>query len=82
MKRFQIILFLFSFYSFVYVHAAIDLKEVYENVDQEINKWPEYKSRRQARIDSLKTSLFTKDINWADTQFVKCLHIVDEYQYY
>lgn len=82
MKRFQIILFLFSFYSFVYVHAAIDLKEVYENVDQEINKWPEYKSRRQARIDSLKTSLFTKDINWADTQFVKCLHIVDDYQYY
>lgn len=82
MKKPLIILFLFSFYSFVCVHAAIDLKEVYENVDQEINKWPEYKSRRQARIDSLKTSLFTKDINWADAQFVKCLHIVDEYQYY
>ncbi len=80
MKRPLIILFLFC--SFVCIHAAIDLKEVYENVDQEINKWPEYKSRRQARIDSLKTSLFTKDINWADTQFVKCLHIVDEYQYY
>ena len=82
MKKPLIILFLFLSYSFVCVHAAIDLKEVYENVDQEINKWPEYKSRRQARIDSLKTSLFTKDINWADTQFVKCLHIVDEYQYY
>ena len=82
MKRPIIILFLFLSCSFVRVYAATDLKKVYENVDQEINKWPEYKSRRQARIDSLKTSLFTKDINWADKQFVKCLHIVDEYQYY
>ena len=69
-------------FTFVYAHAATDLDKVYEKVDAEIDKWPEYKSRRQARIDSLKTSLFTKDINWADTQFVKCLHIVDEYQYY
>ena len=80
MKRPLIILFLFC--SFVCIHAATDLRKVYEKVDAEIDKWPEYKSRRQARIDSLKTSLFTKDINWADTQFVKCLHIVDEYQYY
>ena len=69
-------------FTFVYAHAATDLDKVYEKVDAEIDKWPEYKSHRQARIDSLKTSLFTKDINWADTQFVKCLHIVDEYQYY
>lgn len=82
MKKPLIILFLFLSYSFVCVHAATDLDKVYEKVDAEIDKWPEYKSRRQARIDSLKNSLFTKDINWADTQFVKCLHIVDEYQYY
>ena len=69
-------------FTFVYAHAATDLDKVYEKVDAEIDKWPEYKSLRQARIDSLKTSLFTKDINWADTQFVKCLHIVEEYQYY
>lgn len=82
MKKPLIILFLFISYSFVCVHAATDLDKVYEKVDAEIDKWPEYKSRRQARIDSLKTSLFTKDINWADTQFVKCLHIVDEFQYF
>lgn len=82
MKRPVIILFIFLSYFFVNIHASTDLRKVYENVDAEIDKWPEYKSRRQARIDSLKTSLFTKDINWADTQFVKCLHIVDEYQYY
>lgn len=81
MKR-AFTLFILSLCSLVSMQASIDLKKVYENVDREIDKWPEYKEHRQARIDSLRNVLFTKDINWPDTQFVKCLHLVDEFQSY
>ena len=81
MKR-AFTLFILSLCSLVSVQASIDLKKVYDNVDREIGKWPEYKALRQARIDSLRNVLFTKDINWPDTQFVKCLHLVDEFQSY
>jgi hypothetical protein len=75
-------LLLLSLCALVSAHATIDLKKVYENVDGEIEKWPEYKALRQARIDSLRTVLFTKDINWPDTQYVKCLRLVEEFQSY
>ncbi len=81
MKR-AFTLLLLSLCSLVCIHASIDLKKVYENVDREIDKWPEYKEHRQARIDSLRNALLTKDINWPDTQFVKCLRLVDEFQSY
>ena len=81
MKR-AFTLLLLSLCSLVCIHASIDLKKVYENVDREIDNWPEYKEHRQARIDSLRNALLTKDINWPDTQFVKCLRLVDEFQSY
>lgn len=82
MKMQHFTLIILFFFTIVCAQASIDLRKVYENVDREIDRWPEYRERRQARIDSLRNVLFTKDINWTDTQFVKCLHLIDEYQCY
>jgi len=59
---------------------TINLKRVYKNVDKEVEKWSEYRSDRQVRIDSMVRELYTEYTHWADTQYVKCSQIVDEYQ--
>ena len=79
LKSFFSILLLSVFSLVANGQEKLDLRDTYARIDAEMEHWPEYVARRQARIDSLRTLLF-KNEGTADQQYDLCEVLVDEYQ--
>lgn len=78
-KSFFSILLLSVFSLVANGQEKLDLRDTYARIDAEMERWPEYVARRQARIDSLRTLLF-KEEGSADQQYDLCEALVDEFQ--